>query len=132
MIFWKYTFYSIFHIVLIRSWYLYIETQVQRLIILDLVYIRRFIYKFPIYTRKSDTTPSKQGVRRQGSGGRDLGKPRRLYEKPRRALGAFRGKHGVSREPLISCSNTPAATLTSSAAGPAPFRRRDRSSPSLI
>lgn len=95
--------------------------------VLDPVYVRRFIYKFPIYTRKSDTTPSGEQTRsapRGQWGARDLGKPRRLYEKPRRALGAFRGKHDVSREPLISCSNTPAATLTSSAAGPAPSRRR--------
>lgn len=33
-----------------------------------------------------------------------------------RALGAFGSKHTVSRDPLISCSNTPAATLTNDAA----------------
>ncbi|CAH2063210.1 unnamed protein product, partial [Iphiclides podalirius] len=51
-----------------------------------------------------------------GAGGRT-----RTYEKAGGALGVggvggVGGKHAVSRDPLISCANKPAATLTSSAA----------------
>lgn len=82
----------------------------------------RYIEPFSIYTWKSryDTRwfNKQRFVSPRGSG-TSVSKPNLTFtRKSQRRANSGRDKHSVSGEPLISCSNTPAATLTSDARCP--------------